>query len=90
MIRHFSKHKLKNSSTGAKLVQPRGSVWQLPPYEIAYFSGQLFQVMMNAAQDYMANRSLQELHREFARNAFHPQDQGKQFFSETSKKTQHS
>lgn len=86
MIRHFSKHKFKNALPGQRLVQPRNSVWKLPPYEIAFFSGQLMQVMMKAAQDYIAKRSLQELQQEFAQTAFHHQDQDQQFFSATSKK----
>jgi len=64
--RHFPHHKLKNINPAGHLDRPLvTSVWKLSPYEIAQFSGELIQVMASAAQNYIYEKSLSEIKKEF-------------------------
>jgi hypothetical protein len=66
LTRHFPHHKLKNINPAGRLGRPGvTSVWKLSPYEVAQFSGELVQVMVNAAQNYIYEKSLSEIKNEF-------------------------
>lgn len=76
MIRHFSKRKLKNPNLNRKLVLFQkqtfceDSFWQMPPYIIAKFGGELTQVMLNAAEQYIFEKSLAKQKKDFKKEAF--------------------
>jgi hypothetical protein len=56
MQRHYIKKRLKNQGNGFTTLLP--SVWTLSPYEVARFGGELSQVMLEAAQRYITEKSL--------------------------------
>jgi hypothetical protein len=49
--RHYLQKRLKNQSPQITPLLP--SVWDLPPYEVARFGGELSQVMLEAAKHYI-------------------------------------
>ncbi len=66
MIRHFPHHQLKNTDPKWHFTPPAlHSIWRLSPYEISKFSGELFQVMADAAQNYIYQKSLAAIREEF-------------------------
>jgi hypothetical protein len=66
--RHYRQIKLKNPNPLQRLtIPPLTSVWNLSPYEVAQFSGELIQVMAHAAQNYIYEKSLFEIKKEFHR-----------------------
>ena len=66
MIRHYNQIKLKNSNPAQRLNVPSTtSIWKLSPYEVAQFSGELIQVMANAAQHYIYEKSSSVIKKEF-------------------------
>ena len=68
MNRHYRQIKLKNLNPSQRLnIPPLTSVWNLSPYEVAQFSGELIQVMAQAAQNYIYEKSLFEIKKEFQR-----------------------
>ena len=77
MMRHFSEQKLRNSVPGQRMVSlkkqpfPEESFWQMPPYIIAKFGGELTQVMLKAAEQYIFERSLAAQKKDFNNEAFH-------------------
>jgi len=46
------------------------SVWDLPPYVIARFGGELTQVMLSAAQQYISQQCLHKQQQIFEKAAF--------------------
>jgi hypothetical protein len=68
LIRHYNQMKLKNLNPAQRLDIPSvTSIWKLSPYEVARFSGELIQVMANAAQHYIYEKSSTEIKKEFQR-----------------------
>jgi hypothetical protein len=66
MIRHYQYHQLKNIDPRWHFNPPvLHSIWELSPYEISKFSGELFQVMADAAQNYIYQKSLAAIRKEF-------------------------
>jgi hypothetical protein len=66
--RHYRQLKLKNPNPSQRLnISPLTSVWNLSPYEVAQFSGELIQVMTHAAQNYIYEKSLLGIKKEFQR-----------------------
>lgn len=56
MKRHYFQKRLKNHRGQFATLLP--SVWELPPYEIARFGGELSKVMLEAAERYISNKSV--------------------------------
>jgi hypothetical protein len=69
MKRHYFQKRLKNHS--AQLSPPLPSVWELSPFEVARFGGELTKVMLEAAQRYISEKSVLKQQSLFASNAFH-------------------
>lgn len=69
MIRHFKKKKLYNHSR--MLLMANENIWNLPPMEIARFGGEISKVMLEAAEQYILEKSLFEQKKRFERAAFH-------------------
>jgi hypothetical protein len=75
LIRHYRQTKLKNTDPNQRFNYPSvASVWQLSPYEVSRFSGELLQVMANAAQLYIYEKSLSEIKKEFQRKLIQNQN----------------
>lgn len=72
MNRHYAKTKLFNPSTRrlAAMADFGQSLWELPPYVIARFGGELSKVMLEAAQDYIYLRCLEQQRQTFKGAAF--------------------
>ena len=69
MIRHYAVKKLKPGARPAPFWN-EDTIWTLPPYIIGKFSGELAQVMLSAVQDYVIQRSFQEVKQSFDSAAF--------------------
>ncbi|MGE5580972.1 MAG: hypothetical protein ACM3X9_00375 [Bacillota bacterium] len=68
MNRHYRQPKLKHPHPYQRLNTPAiPVVWKLSPYEVARFSGELLQVMGEAAQKYIYEKSLAEIKKDFQR-----------------------
>jgi hypothetical protein len=66
---------LKNPNPAQRLgISGLTSVWKLSPYEVAQFSGELIQVMASAAQNYIYEKSLAEIKKEFQRELLQNQN----------------
>ena len=75
MNRHYRQARLKNIDPHQHLfLPPNQSVWQLSPYAVAQFSGELIQVMTRAAQNYIYEKSLSEIKKEFQRKLLQNQN----------------
>lgn len=48
-----------------KMASPTPDIWQMPPYIIARFGGELTQVMLEAAQKYITEKCLTEIRKSF-------------------------
>lgn len=71
MKRHYFKAKLVNPSHRlASLADDEYLLWQLPPYLIARFGGEISQVMLEAAQKYIYLRCLEHQRQSFKATAF--------------------
>lgn len=51
MLRHYLKNRLKNQK--GNLLTPTPSIWDLSPYEVARFGGELSKVMLEASKQYI-------------------------------------
>jgi len=51
MLRHYFKNRLKNAN--GNLITSSPSIWDLSPYEVARFGGELSKVMIEASQQYI-------------------------------------
>gem|GEM_PF-711158 len=71
--RHYVKAKLFNHSGRPIDIFPE-SVWNLPPYVIARFGGELTRVMVSAAQQYISQQCLNKQQQIFEREAFGPEN----------------
>lgn len=86
MIRHYREKILKKVNTNQNFNFPTNqSIWLLPPYLIANFSGELIKVMADAAQQYIYQKSLAELKKIFSEEV-HLKNPQEEVSSETSKK----
>jgi hypothetical protein len=75
LIRHYRQTQLKNPHPNQRLFSPYiNSVWQLSPYAVAQFSGELIKVMADAAQHYIYEKSLSEIKKEFQQKLQHNQN----------------
>jgi hypothetical protein len=85
MRRHYSAKKLK-PALYTQLRQAETVLWNQPPYLIAKLSGELTRVMIEAAQQYIYEKTLSELRRGFRHAAFTDENPLYQEFSVNSKK----
>jgi hypothetical protein len=83
MIRHYLQKRLKNKNSHFLTVAP--SLWELPPYEIARFGGELCQVMFDAARRYISEQSIIKQRALFRQTAF-VDSADETVFSATSRK----
>jgi hypothetical protein len=56
MLRHFAKKRLKIPNN-MHLYPPSPSIWDLPPYEVARFGGELSKVMLKSLEQYIFEKS---------------------------------
>lgn len=47
------------------MASPTPDIWQMPPYIVARFGGELTQVMLEAAQEYITEKCLTEIRTSF-------------------------
>ena len=55
----------KKLGPNRKLASITPDIWKFPPYVVAHFGGELTQVMLKAAEDYIAEKCLTEVHQSF-------------------------
>jgi hypothetical protein len=48
-----------------RMASPTPDIWQMPPYIVARFGGELTQVMLKAAQEYIIEKCLTEISKGF-------------------------
>lgn len=48
-----------------KFALPTPDIWRMPPYIVARFGGELSQIMLNAAENYIVEKCLSIVHQEF-------------------------
>lgn len=70
MNRHFKKTKLFNRSLFPILPHDK-SIWDLSPLAVAQFGGELTRVMLEAAEQYIIEKSLLNQKKVFEDAAFH-------------------
>lgn len=85
MQRHYPKTKLYPNSK-LTLDQNQSSIWELPPYLIAQFGGELSRVMLEAAQEYIFQTVLAQEQKVFRQTAFSSSILPNTEFSENSNK----
>lgn len=86
MKRHYQATKLKVRADRNETDFSTDSVFaSLSPYMISKISGELTRVMMEAAQQYLYERSLSELQRSFNATAFADKNPSYQDFSDNTK-----
>lgn len=55
----------KKLSPNQKLASLTPDIWNMPPYVVARFGGELTQIMLKAAQEYITEKCLTEVHNSF-------------------------
>ncbi len=55
----------KKLASNQRLASLTPDIWQMPPYIIARFGGELTQIMLQAAQNYITEKCLAEVHKGF-------------------------
>lgn len=55
----------KRMGSNRKTASITPDIWNLPPYVVARFGGELAQIMLKAAQDYIAEKCLTEVSHSF-------------------------
>ncbi len=55
----------KKLNPNQKLASLTPDIWRMPPYIVARFGGELTQVMIEAAQEYIAEKCLVKVHQDF-------------------------
>lgn len=55
----------KKLAPNQKLASVTPEVWKLPPYVVARFGGELSQIMIEAAKEYIAEKCLAEINQSF-------------------------
>ncbi|HEY8464679.1 MAG TPA: hypothetical protein VIM29_11830 [Bacillota bacterium] len=68
MIRHYLKNRLR--SANGPLLTTVPTLWDLPPYQIARFGGELSKVMIEAAIQYIFEQSYLRQRISFETEAF--------------------
>lgn len=66
MLRHSAVKKLRTINPASL----KNEVWRLSPFAISRFSGELAQVMLNAANSYIYEKCLAEQKQDFLNEAF--------------------
>ena len=62
MTRKFVRKKL---APNQRFASPTPDIWKLPPYVVARFGGELSQIMLEAAQEYIYQKCLTEIGKGF-------------------------
>ncbi len=62
MTRKFVRKKL---APNQRFASPTPDIWKLPPYVIARFGGELSQIMLKAAEEYIYQKCLTEIRKGF-------------------------
>jgi len=55
----------KKLGSNQKIASITPDIWKLPPYVVARFGGELTQIMLKAAQDYIVEKCLTEVRHSF-------------------------
>ncbi|MGE5604946.1 MAG: hypothetical protein ACM3YE_04555 [Bacteroidota bacterium] len=55
----------KKLAPNQRLASPALDIWQMPPYIVARFGGELTQVMLEAAQKYITEKCITEIRKDF-------------------------
>jgi len=69
MVRHYLKNRLKSES-GNLLLSPTPSIWDLSPYEVARFGGELSKVMIEASKQYIFEQCYLRQKNQFENEAY--------------------
>jgi hypothetical protein len=69
MLRHFGKKRLK-APDNIRLFPASPSIWDLPPYEIARFGGELSKVMLRSVEQFISEKSLTKQKKIFQSHLF--------------------
>ncbi|TCL58295.1 hypothetical protein EDC14_104331 [Hydrogenispora ethanolica] len=85
MKRHYAAKKMRFSLGRDQMHRYESELWNLPPYFLGKLGGELSRVMLEAAQSYIFQKSLEESHRSFDAAAFPDKKPSYQDFSDTSK-----
>lgn len=72
MFRRYNYGRLKNNNPFKLGASPNSTIWSLPPRIVAEFAGELSQVMLNAAEEYVYERCLMSATRNFEREISRP------------------
>jgi hypothetical protein len=70
-MRHYFKNRLKNPNQ--RLLPDLPSVWDLPPYEVARFGGELSKIILEAVQNYIIQKGVLQQKTLFNAAAFQEQ-----------------
>lgn len=57
----------KRPGPNQKIASTTPDIWKLPPYVIARFGGELTQIMLNAAQEYIVAKCLSQIRHNFSK-----------------------
>lgn len=55
----------KKTVSNQRLASPTPNIWRMPPYIVARFGGELTQIMLEAAQEYIYEKCLSEARKVF-------------------------
>lgn len=55
----------KKAGPNQKIASITPDIWKLPPYVVARFGGELTQIMLNAAQEYIVEKCLTQVRYSF-------------------------
>lgn len=55
----------KKLAPNQRFALPTPDIWQMPPYIIARFGGELSQIMLEAAREYITEKCLTEIQKGF-------------------------
>ncbi|HOJ78383.1 MAG TPA: hypothetical protein PLZ08_06370 [Bacillota bacterium] len=70
MFKHYHKKRLINPNNQTPLSLTNSSVWELSPYQIAKFGGELAQVMLEALEQHIYQKCLSRQQQIFHKTAF--------------------
>ncbi len=85
MKRHYAAKKLRFTLDPKELARYEEDFWNLPPYLIGRFGGELSRVMLEAAQQYIFDQTLGAAQSRFDAAAFPDKKPPHQEFSDTSR-----
>ena len=55
----------KKLAPNQKLASITPDIWKMPPFIVARFGGELTQIMLEAAQEYITKKCVSEIHKDF-------------------------